>query len=151
MTIEDEIKQSLFSSPYQKLAINLIYTCRSLEFFLKTHFKKQGLTMQQYNILRILRGSSPTPLSTLQIRERMIDKMSDTSRIVDRLLVKKLVTKKICLSDNRLVEIRITIKGLQQLQKLDDVDQKIADFLNVLTADEAIQLNNLLDKIHLKT
>lgn len=150
MTIEDEIKQSTFSSPYQKLAINLLYTCRSMEFFLKSHFKKQGLTMQQYNILRILRGSSPMPLSTLQIRERMIDKMSDTSRIVDRLLAKKLVTKKICRTDNRLVEIRITAKGLQQMEKLDDVDKKIVAYLDVLSVTEAIQANNLLDKIHSK-
>ena len=151
MTIEDEIKQTEFISPYQKLALNLINSCRKLEFFLKGNFKKEGLTMQEYNILRILRGSQPTPLSTLQIRERMMDKMSDTSRIVDRLLLKKLVTKKMSPADNRLVEIRITGKGLDVLKKLDTIDQSIDNFLSDLSKEEALQLSNLLDKIHPKT
>lgn len=103
--------------------------------------------MQQYNILRILRGSSPTPLSTLDIRERMIDKMSDTSRIVDRLIIKKLVTKKISAKDNRLVEVRITNKGLALLEKLKDTDEKIVSFLSSITTEEAKTLSNLLDKI----
>lgn len=151
MTIEQKIQQTKFTNPYQKLALNLIYTCRNLEFFLNHQFKKHDLTSQQYNILRILRGSNPTPLSIQQIRERMVDKMSDTSRIVDRLLLKKLVTKKICHADNRLVEVRITAKGLKLLQKLDNVDNSLAVYLNALTEREVNQLNKLLDKINSKS
>jgi DNA-binding MarR family transcriptional regulator len=106
--------------------------------------------MQQYNILRILRGSQPNPLSTLQIRERMIDKMSDTSRIVDRLILKKLVTKKTSKMDSRLVEVRITEKGLELLAQLDDTDHKIASYLANLTEEEATLVSNLLDKMHSK-
>lgn len=147
MSIEEEIHQSKFATPHNKLALNLMNSSRRLESFLKAHFKTEGLSMQQYNILRILRGSNPTPLSTLDIRERMIDKMSDTSRIVDRLILKKLVTKKVSPADNRLVEVRITPKGLNLLKKLDDTDQRIVDFLSTISSEEAMTISNLLDKI----
>ncbi|WP_114791903.1 MarR family transcriptional regulator [Niabella yanshanensis] len=150
MTIEEEIKQSKFVSSYQKLAFNIIHSSRWLENFLKKRFSEHDLTMQQYNILRILRGSQPNPLSTLQIRERMIDKMSDTSRIVDRLILKKLVTKKISKTDSRLVEVRITEKGLELLTQLDDTDDKLASYLSNLTEEEAALVSNLLDKMHSK-
>lgn len=150
MTIEDEMKQSRFASSYEKLAFNLIYSNRWLEDFLKKRFSEQGLTMQQYNILRILRGSRPVPLSTLQIRERMIDKMSDTSRIVDRLLIKELVTKQTSKIDNRLVEVRITLKGLRLLKKLDEIDRQIAAHLGNITQEEAALVSDLLDKMHSK-
>lgn len=150
MTIEEEIKQSKFASSYQKLAFNIIHSSRWLENFLKKRFSEHDLTMQQYNILRILRGSQPNPLSTLQIRERMIDKMSDTSRIVDRLILKKLVTKKISKTDSRLVEVRITEKGLELLTQLDDTDEKLSSYLSNLTEEEAALVSNLLDKMHSK-
>ncbi|WP_346237683.1 MarR family winged helix-turn-helix transcriptional regulator [Niabella insulamsoli] len=148
MTIEEEIKQSKFSSAYEKLAFNLIYSTRWLEDFLKKRLSKHDLTMQQYNILRILRGSRPQPLSTLQIRERLIDKMSDTSRIVDRLLIKKLVTKKTNRTDNRMVDVRISEKGLSLLRKIDDIDQQLAQFLSKISEKEAATVSDLLDKMH---
>jgi len=148
MTIEEEIKQNNFASSYEKLAFNLIYSCRWLEAFLKKNFAEQGLTMQQYNILRILRGSAPVPLSTLQIRERMIDKMSDTSRIVSRLILKKLVTKQASKRDSRLVDVCITGTGLALLEKLDNIDSKIAAHLGRITEGEALLVSNLLDKMH---
>ena len=148
MTIEDGIKQRQFKHSYHKLAINLMYTTNLLESHLKEFFKKEEITLQQYNILRILRGSKPHPLSTMQIRERMMDKMSDTSRIVDRLLLKKLVTKKISPDDNRLVEVRISEKGLKLLSKLDNIEDEIANFLGKLSDHEAEEVSNLLDKIH---
>lgn len=150
MTIEEEIKQSKFVSSHQKLAFNIIHSSRWLENFLKKRFSEYDLTMQQYNILRILRGSQPNPLSTLQIRERMIDKMSDTSRIVDRLILKKLVTKKTSKTDSRLVEVRITEKGLELLTQLDDTDDQLASYLSNLTEEEAALVSNLLDKMHSK-
>jgi len=147
MTIEDRIIQSQFKHAYHKLAVNLMYTTNKLESFLKEVFKKEEITLQQYNILRILRGSRPNPLSTLQIRERMMHKMSDTSRIVDRLLMKKLVTKKVSADDNRLVDVRITEKGLKLLQNLDDIEDKLTGFMANLTDTEAAILSNLLDKL----
>jgi DNA-binding MarR family transcriptional regulator len=102
--------------------------------------------MQQFNILRILRGSL-IPLSTLQIRERMLDKMSDSSRIVDRLIIKGLVKKLICKTDKRLVDVTITSKGLNILEKLDVQEDKMEKIVKALTKSEAKTLNKLLDKI----
>ncbi|MFT3902436.1 MAG: MarR family transcriptional regulator [Niabella sp.] len=148
MTIEDVIKQTRFKNNYHKLALNLMYTVNWLEAHLKEIFKEEGITNQQYNILRILRGSMPTPLSTLQIRERMMDKMSDTSRIVDRLVIKKLVSKKTCPNDNRLVDIRITEKGLTLLSKLDNIENRIAELFGNLSEKEALIVSDYLDRLH---
>src|SRR5689334_24548849 len=99
--------------------INLLYTYGCVIEKIKNFLSKDDITHQQFNILRILRGSHPEPLSTLQIRERMLDKMSDTSRIVDRLVAKGLVKKAICKDDRRLVDIMITEKGKKLLERLD--------------------------------
>lgn len=148
MTIENEIKQQKFTNEYQKLALNMIYSWKQLEFFIKQQLDNDDVTMQQFNILRILRGSLPKPLSTMEIRERLLDKMSDTSRIVDRLILKQLVTKKISSADNRLVEVRITDKGLKLLKRLDKIDNSFIDFFKNLSPTEAANLNRLLDKLH---
>src|SRR5690606_9214646 len=95
MGIEQDIQQARFRSEYQKASVNLIYTFNWLTERSRALFATEDITPQQFNILRILRGSHPNPLSTLQIRDRMLDKMSDTSRIVDRLIVKGLVKKAI--------------------------------------------------------
>ncbi|HEY0039943.1 MAG TPA: MarR family transcriptional regulator, partial [Flavisolibacter sp.] len=91
--------------------INLLFTYGWAIEKIKDFVAKEDITHQQYNILRILRGAHPKPLSTLQIRERMLDKMSDTSRIVDRLVLKDLVEKRTCSKDKRLVDVTITEKG----------------------------------------
>jgi len=100
----------------------------------------------QYNILRILRGSE-VPLSTLQIRERMLDKMSDTSRIVDRLIVKELVAKSTCPTDKRLVDITLTDKGHALVEKLDQLNDQIDGLLKGVTENEAKTINEILDKL----
>ena len=146
MSIEHDIKQSTFQSEHHKAFINLIYTHNWATEKLKPIFEKEGLTLQQFNILRILRGSAK-PLSTLQIRERMLDKMSDTSRIVDRLIIKGLTKKKICKADKRLVDISITEKGNKVLAKLDLQQNKLESIINALSTAEAKSLNKLLDKI----
>src|SRR5580692_11323667 len=110
MTIENEIKQPKFRNEHQKAAINLIYTYNWANEQMKKILDRYDITSQQFNILRILRGAHG-PLSTLQIRERMLDKMSDSSRIVDRLIKKGLVKKNICKTDRRLVDVIITKKG----------------------------------------
>ncbi|MBO9620610.1 MAG: MarR family transcriptional regulator [Niabella sp.] len=148
MSIQEKLNQRTFKNSYQKLALNLIYTSGNLQSFLKTGFKRENLTIQQYNILRILRGCLPNPLSTLQIRERMMDKMSDTSRIVDRMVLKELVTKNINNIDNRLVDVAITNKGLEKLELLDNTEDHIAEFFSAVSPEEAELISAMLDKLH---
>ena len=108
MGIDKDIQQERFRNIYQKASINLIYTIGWMRDMTKHIFEAEDITPQQFNILRILRGSYPKPLSTLQIRERMLEKMSDTSRIVDRLITKGLVKKLTCKADRRLADVIIT-------------------------------------------
>ncbi len=147
MGIEKDIYQQKFRNDHQRVYINLFYTYGWLMEKIKQILGASDITPQQYNILRILRGSHPTPLSTLKIRERLLDKMSDTSRIVDRLLIKKLVVKKSNRLDKRLVDISITEQGLSLLLMLDERDKEMDSIVNNLSNEEAIQLSVLLDKI----
>lgn len=146
MSLNKDIKQESFKNERQKAMVNLIFTYNWTTEQLKQLFENEGLTMQQFNILRILRGSA-IPLSTLQIRERMLDKMSDSSRIVDRLVIKGLVKKITCKTDKRLVDVTITGKGLKLLEKLDSREEKMESIFHALTENEANTLNTLLDKI----
>jgi DNA-binding MarR family transcriptional regulator len=146
MPIEKEINQPKFRNEYQKAAINLIFTYNWLNEKIKKVFDPFDITSQQFNILRILRGAA-APLSTLQIRERMLDKMSDSSRIVDRLVLKGLVKKNTCKSDRRLVDVVITDKGRRLLSKIDQNNEEMDAILKGLNTSQARQLNDLLDKI----
>ena len=146
MSIEKDISQRKFKTEFQKAMINLIFTHNWMMERMKMFFDQADLTPQQFNILRILRGAGQ-PLSTLQIRQRMLDKMSDTSRIVDRLIKKGLAKKVICKSDRRLVDVTITEKGLKLLEKLDDAQHNLDGILQNLNDTDAKQLNKLLDKI----
>lgn len=147
MGIEKEIHQAKFRSAKQKAMLNVLFTYGWITEKVKKFLAPEDITPQQYNILRILRGSYPEPLSTLQIRERMLDRMSDTSRIVDRLIVKQLVKKVVCEKDRRLVDVTITEKGKNLLQKLDADANKMEDFLSNLTEEEAEKVSRLLDKL----
>ena len=146
MGIENDINQSKFHNYYQKAAINLIYTFNWMNEQMKNFFEKEELTAQQFNILRILRGAGQ-PLSTLQIRQRMLDKMSDTSRIVDRLILKGLAKKTTCKTDKRLVDVSITEKGKKMLAKIDTYQPDMDAIFSNLSVAEAKTLNTLLDKI----
>ena len=146
MGIEQDISQATFRNDYQKAIINLIYTYNWMNEKMKKVFDKEDITGQQYNILRILRGAGK-PISTLQIRERMLDKMSDTSRIVDRLVLKGLAKKTVCKDDKRLVDVSISNKGKTLLEKIDRYEKDMDAILGNLTDAEAIILNKLLDKI----
>lgn len=146
MSLEKDISQKAFRNDYQKGIINLIYTYNWMNEKMKSVFDKEGITGQQYNILRILRGAGK-PISTLQIRERMLDKMSDTSRIVDRLVLKELAQKNTCKNDKRLVDVSITAKGKKLLEKIDRYDNDMDAIFGNLSAAEAKTLNTLLDKI----
>lgn len=146
MSIDKDIKQRTFKSEHQRALINLIFTYNWTTEQLKTMFGKHDLTMQQFNILRILRGSEK-PISTLDIRERMLDKMSDTSRIVDRLVIKKLVKKVVCKTDKRLVDVSITDKGKTILHQIDMEEIQVESIAQSLSEKEAKTLNKLLDKM----
>ncbi len=146
MGIEQDIQQASFRNEFQKMGINLMYTANWLNERIGRFLVQEDITQQQYNILRILRGSDK-PLSTLKIRERMLDKMSDTSRIVDRLIVKELVAKNICPSDKRLVDITLTAKGLALVERLDQYNDQIDAILQGVSEKEAATLNQILDKL----
>ena len=146
MGIEKDIQQTAFRNEYQKMGINLIFTANWLNEKVGKILSTEKITQQQYNILRILRGSE-TPLSTLKIRERMLDKMSDTSRIVDRLIAKELVEKSACQADKRLVDITLSKKGFQLLEKLDQFDAQIDAILKGINEKEANTINQILDKL----
>ncbi len=146
MGIEQDIQQSNFRNEFQKMGINLLFTANWLNEQIGKILSEEGVTQQQYNILRILRGSA-TPLSTLKIRERMLDKMSDTSRIVDRLIAKELVVKNTCEKDKRLVDITLSPKGLDLVDQLDQFNDRIDALLKGINASEAATMNQILDKI----
>lgn len=147
MKIELEINQKSFKSEYQKLLINLLFTHGWVMSHQKELFEKHDITTAQYNILRILRGSHPVPLSVNMLKERMLDKMSDTSRLVERLRVKDFVDRKICKGDRRKSEVRITEKGINLLRELDYVDEKYNEIFSAVSKEEAKTLNMLLDKL----
>ena len=147
MRIEDEIKQSHFQDEHQKAMINLIYTAGWLQLRQACAFKQFALTSPQFNILRILRGQHPRPATVALLIERMLDKTSNASRIVDRLEEKKLVTRTVCPSNRRAVDIRITPAGLALLDQIEVSGVMQAAAHASLTEAEARQLNELLDKM----
>ncbi|MBK7104883.1 MAG: MarR family transcriptional regulator [Ignavibacteriae bacterium] len=147
MKLEEEIKQKKFKSDYQKLAVNIIFTHGWLMNYQKKFFDKYDITGNQFNILRILRGQHPKPVSVNILRDRMLDKMSDASRLVERLRIKKLLIRNICKNDRRKSDINITEKGLQVLSELDTIDDEFIKLFNTLSENEIDTLNTLLDKM----
>jgi DNA-binding MarR family transcriptional regulator len=146
MKIEEEIKQPRFKSPFQKVAINLIFTANWLTSKQQDFFKNFGITASQYNILRILRGQHPNKISGAEIKSRMLDQNSDIPRLLDRLIRKNLITKSPCPNDKRAADIMITEEGLAVLSAIDGhIDHSEKTVLK-LSREEAIQLSGLLDK-----
>lgn len=146
MGIEKDISQNKFRSERQKAGINLFFTSNWANERVKKILDEFDITPQQFNILRILRGAGK-PISTLQIRQRMLDKMSDTSRIVDRLVKKELVQKVTCEGDRRLVDVSIAEKGQALLERIDSRQEEIDNILRNLSEEQATLLNQLLDQI----
>lgn len=147
MKLEQAIKQNDFSQG-QRLALNLIYTFNWIKNQQKSYFSVHDITQQQYNVLRILRGRFPETYSTSDIRDRMLDKMSDASRIVDRLVKKKLVERTTSKHDRRLVDIKISEQGLKLLEEFDKtIDEHTMKPFKNLTASERETLDLLLDKM----
>jgi DNA-binding MarR family transcriptional regulator len=146
MTIEEEIKQTKFKSTQQKAVLNLLFTSSWIQNKQREIFEPFGITGQQYNILRILRGQHPKTISAVEIKSRMLDKNSDVSRLLDRLIAKNLVKKSQCPNDKRATDIVISDSGLSLLKELDSVISTMDKKLIKLSADEAQLLNDLLDK-----
>ena len=147
MRIDDEIQSTKFEDNYHKAVINISYTWGWLNNAFRCQFERHKLTTQQFNVLRILRGQYPNPATVNLIKERMIDKMSDASRIVDRLVQKGLVSRCTNSKDRRAVDISISDLGLQILGKMDE-EFKTKDLLKKnLSEEEAAQLSDLLDKL----
>jgi DNA-binding MarR family transcriptional regulator len=143
--IEEEIQQKKFKSPHQKAVINLIYTANWLQNKHHGFFKSYGITGQQFNILRILKGQHPNSISATAIKGRLLDQNSDVSRLLDRLAAKNLLTKKACPKDKRAFDVFITPEGIDLLKEIDK-HQKHIDNVLALSEEEARQLSELLDK-----
>ncbi len=147
MRLEQEIKQPKFRNEFHKLAVNLIYSYGWLINLQSRLFKNYHITGNQYNILRILRGQYPNPVTVNLLKERMLDKMSDASRLVERLRVKGFVKRNISKLDRRQVDVIITEKGLKLLAEIDKLNEKYDSFFKKLSKAEAKKLNELLDKL----
>ena len=146
MKIQDEIKSN-FSNEYQTARVNIHFTHNYLSEQLVEILKPLKLSPTQFNVLRILRGQYPAASSIGLLKERMLDKNSDISRVVDRMLTKKLVVRKECKLDRRQKDIQISQLGLDILLKIDEKEKELDKKMQQLTLDEVTQLNNLLDKI----
>lgn len=147
MGIAEEIKQEKFSSEYAKAIVNIIYSNSWLQQQHLELFKKYGLTTPQFNILRILRGQHPKPSTVNLLIDRMLDKSSNASRIIDRLEQKGLVKRKQCQNDRRAVDVFISEEGLKVLSQLDTELESFENSLRNLSEEEAKTLNTLLDKL----
>lgn len=147
MGIQQDIKQSKFNSDYHKLSINLIYTSNWYGSIQDQFFKRFALTPEQFNILRILRGQNGNPVSITLLQERMLNPMSNVSRLIDKLVKKQLVSRKTSDTDRRACEIIITRDGMQLLSKIDKAIPEMEKVFSELSPKEAQICNELLDKI----
>ena len=147
MKLEEEIRQKAFRSEHHKGALNIIYTANWLSAKHGAQLKAHGITPEQYNILRILRGRYPEPATVNLLIERMLNKMSNASRLVDKLILKKLVVRQTCKDDRRAVDVMITAKGLALLKRLDKEESNWLKDLQTLSKPEVTTLNKLLDKL----
>lgn len=147
MRLEQEIKTKQFRSERHKLTVNIIYSYGWLMDRNNKMFHQHGLTLQQYNILRILRGQHPHPCNLQLLKERMLDKQPDVSRLVERLVQKGFIDRKTSIDDRRKLHIVISQVGLELLTRMDAQVIAADDSLNALSTEEVIQLNELLDRL----
>lgn len=149
MGLEEDVKQAKFANEHQKAMVNILYTSSWLNNRNTVYFKKFNISPEQFNVLRILRGSHPNPMRLADIAERMIEKNSNCTRLVEKLRQKEMVDRQLCESNRRQVDISITTKGLKVLSDIDkDYDQWMS-IQKSITKAEAIELNRILDKLRL--
>lgn len=147
MTIEKAIQQKSFQSPYHKLVINIAYTQAYLAGWMHKELKPYNISPEQYNVLRILRGVHPKGATIWAITDRMINKMSNASRLVEKLRLKGLVERSVSPEDRRKVDVVITSKGLEILKNLDTKMNDIHQQLSHLSVEEVNEANTFLDKL----
>ncbi len=147
MKIEDEIQTSKFRNEQHKATINVVFTSNWITGILEKRANLEQITLQQFNVLRILRGQYPKPATNSLVKERMLDKMPDVSRIIDRLVAKGLVSRGKCSTDRRAVDVMITQKGLTTLEALEESMMMMDILQKNITEDECLILNGLLDKL----
>lgn len=147
MSLEDDIKQEKFQSEHQKAVINILFTGNWLYTINASWLKKSGITPEQFNVLRIVRGSHPKTMMLAEITQRMLDKSSNCTRLVEKLRQKNLVNREICKDNRRQVDISITDKGLQLLKKIDAATPDWEKAIQKLSKSEAKELNRMLDKL----
>ena len=147
MRIEEEIKQKYFQNEYHKLAVNLQFTANWLSALHSKLLRSFNISLQQFNVLRILKGQYPDPSNLILISERMLDKESNASRLIDKLVDAELVTRIQCPKDRRKVDITISEKGIKLLEQLNPKVDEIKNTLASLNEEEAKRLNDLLDKM----
>ncbi len=148
MKLEDQIKQASFSHIEEKLIVNLIYTSNLITLLTSRLFKPYGLSAQQYNVLRILRGQNGQAISLLDIEDRMLDKSSNVSRLIDKLVLKHYITREESKVDRRRVDVLISQSGLDVLKEIDAELNKFYEKLNTLVEySDAKKMNTILDTI----
>lgn len=148
MRIEDEIKSTIMLSITKKVMLNLTFTKNFIGDKFNEILKPFDISMEQYNVLRILRGQKGKPINMQDIQERMVTKNSNTTRLIDKLLLKEMVERNICPANRRKIEIIIVQKGLDVLSELDPLIENYEnDITKNLSETELEELNNLLEKI----
>jgi len=147
MEIEKVVKSNINLDDSKKIILNIIYTQNVITDKFNEIIKPYDLSSEQYNVLRILRGQKGSPANMSIIQERMLSKNSNTTRLIDKLLLKELVTREVCPNNRRKIEVLITNKGLELLKILDPkVAENENQFAENLSNDEKIKLNALLEK-----
>lgn len=148
MKIEQAIKQSKFESPFQKAVINIIYTANWLRDQQTELFKQHEILPQHYNVLRIVNGKHPKSVSPGDIKEVMLDKGNDVTRLVDKLVKMGFLKRSLCEENRRKIDINLTDKGVKFLKEVNEPMRKqYHNIKKVLSEKEAETLSNLLDKL----
>jgi DNA-binding MarR family transcriptional regulator len=147
MSLENDLQQEKFANEYNKAAVNILFTSSWLYNINAGRLKEYDITPEQYNVLRILRGSHPQPMMLADITARMIDKNSNATRLVEKLRQKNFLKREICENNRRQVDISITDKGLNLLKKIDADESEWLATLKSITRAEAQELNRILDKL----
>lgn len=146
MKLEEEIKQKSFKSPYHRMMVNIMFTGNYLQKRLLCLMRPFGISPQQHNVLGILRGQYPNPCSLGDIQERMLDRMSNATRLIDKLLGKKLVVRGQCEANRRKIDITITEAGLALLKQIEEIIPPFEKWFPEITPEEAATVGLLLDK-----
>lgn len=148
MNLQDELKMTGFKDEFQRAYLNIVFTGNYLQAKMQQELKIFNLTPPQFNVLRILRGQHNTPMSAMAIQERMIHRTSNVTRIIEKLVDKKLVTRKNRLDNRRMVDVLITEEGLRIINSADEIaNNALRSLSDKLTEEQARDMAGWLDAI----